>query len=48
MAISAEPPHDDELFYRYGYPSTHEEIVRELKQLMVAMGSDIEIASFDM
>lgn len=48
LAVSAAPPHDDEFFYRWGCPSTHDETVRELKRLMLLMGSDIGIVSFDM
>lgn len=47
LMVSALPPHDDELFYRYGHPAGHDEAVRELKQLTKLMGSDIAIASFD-
>lgn len=34
LIVSATPPHDDELFYRYGHPAAHDETVRELKRLM--------------
>ena len=47
LTVGAAPPHDDELFYRWGCPVAHEEAVRELKRLMRLMGSDIKIASFD-
>ncbi len=47
LVVSAAPPHDDELFYRWGHPVAHDETVRELKRLMQSMESDIKITSFD-